>query len=143
MQRQYLEFELDDDLQRIDFARVHEWLTHTYWSPGITRERVEKGARHSSLVLGAYAGSVQAAYLRVVSDRTRFAYVADVFVADAFRKRGLAKAMLRFALEHPDHQGISKWLLATRDAHDVYRALGFAPLPNPENYLVLKPDPAG
>jgi len=97
------------------------------------------GARNSSLVVGAYLGVEQAGYLRVVSDRTRFAYVADVFVGEKFRKRGLAKAMMRFALGHPEHRTIDKWLLATRDAHEIYRAVGFVLLPNPQNYLVLKP----
>ena len=67
------------------------------------------------------------------------AHAFRVFVAEPFRRRGLAKAMVRFALAHPDHQGISKWMLATEDAHDVYTALGFVLLPNPENYLVMKP----
>src|SRR5690348_4078723 len=131
MIRAFDSFELDDTLSRVDFATVQRWLTSTYWSPGISRERVEMGARHSSLVIGAYdaATNAQAGYLRVVSDRTRFAYVADVFVGETFRKRGLAKAMMRFAMEHPDHQGIDKWMLATKDAQEVYKAVGFIMLP--------------
>src|SRR4051812_23585157 len=102
MIERFQEFELDDTLARVDFAAVHAWLTTTYWSPGISRERVELGAQNSSLVLGAYAPTgQQAGYLRVVSDRSRFAYVCDVFVGDAFRKRGLAKALVRFAMQHP------------------------------------------
>src|SRR4051794_5380931 len=107
-------FELDDRLGRVDFGVVHGGLTTTYWTPGIARERVEEGARNSSLVVGAYQKNdgAQAGFLRVVSDRTRFAYVADVFVAEPFRKRGLAKAMMRFALQHPSFQAIDKWMLA-------------------------------
>jgi len=134
-------FELDDQLTRVDFAQVHAWLTTTYWTPGIARARVEEGARNSSLVVGAYQKSdgAQAGFLRVVSDRTRFAYVTDVFVGEAFRKRGLAKAMMRFAMSHPNFQAIDKWMLATKDAQEVYKAVGFVMLPNPENYLVFKP----
>ena len=82
-------FELDDRLERIDFITVHAWLAGTYWTPGITRKRVEEGAGNSSLVVGAYEGGDwrQAGFLRVVSDRTRFAYIADVFVGDEFRRR--------------------------------------------------------
>lgn len=130
-------YEIDDSLERIDFTRVHAWLASTYWSPNIPRERVERAAQHSSLVVGAYSGAEQAAYLRVVSDRTTFAWVCDVFVDEAHRKRGLAKAMVRFALDHPEHQGIRRWLLATRDAHDVYRAVGFEMLSNPERWMFI------
>jgi len=132
VKQSFHEFELDDS--------VHAWLTTTYWSPAITRDRVETGATNSSLVVGAYAPTgQQAGFLRVVSDRTRFAYVADVFVGDAFRKRGLAKAMVRFAMQHPHHTQIDKWLLATKDAQAIYESLGFKLLPNPENYMVFKP----
>lgn len=67
------ELTLDPDPARIDWARVHGWLTSSYWCPGIARERVERAARHSALVLGAYLGAEQVGYLRVVSDRTRIA----------------------------------------------------------------------
>jgi GNAT superfamily N-acetyltransferase len=132
-------YEFDDSLARIDFARVHHWLANTYWSPGISRERVEKGARHSSLVIGAYQSNVQVGFGRVVSDRTRFAYLCDVFVDPAHRGHGLAKAIVRFALDHPEHSGIDKWFLRTQDAHDVYRPLGFSQIIDPEAWMVYVP----
>jgi GNAT superfamily N-acetyltransferase len=133
-------YELDDTLERIDFARVHAWLTTTYWSPGIARERVEKAARGSSLVVGAYSEEKQVGYLRVVSDKTSFAWIADVFVDASHRGQGLARAMVRYALEHPEHQGLKQWLLATRDAHGVYAAVGFAPLQIPKKWMRYPPE---
>jgi GNAT superfamily N-acetyltransferase len=133
-------YELDDSLDRIDFERVHGWLTETYWSPGIVLETVIKGARRSSLVVGAYHEGTQVGYLRVVSDTTRFAWICDVFVAEAHRGQGLAKEMVRFALEHPEHSEVKRWLLATADAHAVYRAVGFAPLPSPERWMIYSPN---
>jgi len=132
-------YEIDDDFARIDFARVHAWLASAYWSPGIERERVERAAHHSSLVIGAYDRNSrkQIGYLRVVSDRTTFAYLCDVFVDEAYRGRGVARAMVRHALSHPEHQGLRRWLLATRDAHPVYRGVGFKPLPNPERWMAV------
>jgi len=133
-------YELDDSLERMDFARVHGWLTTAYWSPGVSRERVEKAARGSSLVVGAYQNDAQVSYLRVVSDKTTFAWVCDVFVDEAHRGRGIARAMLRFALEHPEHQGLRRWLLATVNAHGVYREVGFIPLPFPERWMAYLPE---
>ncbi|HLV79224.1 MAG TPA: GNAT family N-acetyltransferase [Chthonomonadaceae bacterium] len=134
------DYEIDDTRERIDFARVHAWLTTAYWSEGISRKRVEKAARGSSLLVGAYdANGDQAGYLRVVSDQTTFAWVCDVFVDEKHRGQGLARAMVRFALEHPDHQGLRRWILATRDAHAIYASCGFALLPNPEKWMILQP----
>lgn len=133
-------FEIDDSRERIDFAQVHAWLTRTYWSEGIAREKVEKGARHSALVVGAYQNGAQVGYLRVISDTTRFAYLCDVYVDEAHRGGGVGRAMVQFALDHPELQGISRWLLATRDAHGVYAGVGFTPLPEPGRWMVLHPD---
>jgi GNAT superfamily N-acetyltransferase len=130
------EYEIDDALARIDFARVHSWLETTYWSPGIPRARVERAAAGSSLVIGAYQRDQQVAYCRVVSDRATFAWLADVFVDPNHRSRGLAKAMVQFALAHPDHQGLRRWVLATADAHPIYAACGFQPLFEPEKWMV-------
>ena len=136
------EYELDENLARMDFGIVHGWLTTTYWSPGVSRERVERAAQHSSLVVGAYRDGVQVGYLRVVSDRTTFAYLCDVFVDEAHRKQGIARAMVGFALQHSEMQGLRRWMLATRTAHGVYAEIGFVPLPQPENWMVLLPPPS-
>ena len=81
---------IDEDITRIDWERVHAWLSGSYWSPGIPRERVERAGCHSALVLGAYLGGNQAGYLRVVSDTVRWAYLCDVWVDEGHRKKGLA-----------------------------------------------------
>ncbi len=130
-------YELDDALKRFDFAEVHGWLSGAYWSVGITRREVEHGFAASTLVVGAYQGARQVGCLRVVSDRTRFAYLMDVFVAPAARRRGLARALVLFALDHPSLRLVYQWNLATDDAHDVYAALGFAAPQRPERYMVL------
>ncbi|MGV3617174.1 MAG: GNAT family N-acetyltransferase [Fimbriimonas sp.] len=132
-----MDFELREGVDAIDFDRVHPWLASTYWSPGIEREKVERAADGASLVVSAYSESGQVGYLRIVSDRATFAWVCDVFVAPEARGHGLAKRMLRYALEHPDHQGLRRWMLATADAHEIYRACGFTLLEQPERYMAL------
>jgi GNAT superfamily N-acetyltransferase len=128
-------FDLSDDRKRLDFDAVQKWLSGTYWCPGATRENVERAARHSAVVVGAYAAGVQVGYCRAVSDCTRFAWVADVFVDAAHRGRGLGRAMVRFLLEHPELEGVTLWLLGTRDAHGVYAEVGFEPLRYPERFM--------
>lgn len=134
-------YEIDDDGGRIDFARVHAWLTATYWWPPDTpRARIEQAAAGSALVIGAYDTGGQVGYARAVSDRTTFAWVTDVVVEPAHRGRGIARAMVRLALEHPDFQDLRRWLLSTRDAHGVYAPLGFQPLARPQAFMVIGPE---
>ena len=127
---------LSDDRARVDFARVTDWLAGSYWCPGIPRAAVERAARCSSLVAGAYdATGEQIGYLRVVSDCTRFANLMDVFVAETHRGRGLGRALVRFALAHPAHREIVRWMLGTKDAHGVYAREGFRPIDEPERLM--------
>ena len=138
-----LSYEIRSDLSRIEWDKVHAWLASSYWSPGISLERVQRGARNSALVLGAYTRPAlsspatqvaQVGYLRVVSDKSRFAYLCDVWVGDACRGQGIARGMVQHALNHPDF-ATCNWLLATADAHGVYARLGFVPLTNPERFM--------
>lgn len=139
MRRPHADYELDDDPARLDLKRVQRWLASSYWSPGIELDTVERAVRGSSLVVGAYAGQLQVGNLRVVSDKATFAWVCDVFVDDEHRGLGIARAMLRFAQEHPEHQGLRQWLLGTQDAHGVYAAVGFLPLDNPQRMMRFRP----
>ncbi len=124
------------DPSDFDFAVIQRWLAATYWSPSITRERVEKGFRASTLCIGAFEQGRQVAVARCVSDTTRFAYVADVYVDEAFRKQGIAKEMVKRLMEHPLVSDCDKWYLHTVDAHKVYAELGFRLFPHPERVMV-------
>ena len=137
----YREFELDDERSRLDFPVVQSWLAGSYWSPDIALESVLHAARHSALIVGAYTGEAQAGYLRVVSDCSRFAYLCDVWVDEPHRGRGLARAMVRYALDHEDFRTVTRWLLATRDAHGVYKEVGFEALKSPDRWLIIERSP--
>ena len=135
MRQVFGDYEIDDDMERVQFERVHGWLTHSYWSPGIARDLVERAAANSCIVIGCYLRDRQVGYARVLSDTVRFAYMADVFVDEGHRRKGLAGAMVRFAQAHPAIADVKSILLATRDAHQVYKAVGFTELQNPEIWM--------
>ena len=139
MKAQYLDaYEFDDDLERLDYPVLEAWLSQTYWSPRITAAEIERGAVHSTMVAGCYSHGGQIGYMRLVSDKTRFAFIMDVYVAAEHRRKGIAENLVRFAMGHPDLADVYSWLLGTKDAHSVYRNLGFGPLSNPENMMMLK-----
>jgi GNAT superfamily N-acetyltransferase len=84
-----------------------------------------------------YVGEQQVGFARVVTDYATFAWVCDVFILESYRGRGLSKWLVECVVAHPDLQGLSRFVLATRDAHELYRRYGgFESLPHPENWLV-------
>jgi len=123
------DLEISTDRARIDVDLVHNFLNTSYWAQGRSRELVERSIANS-ICFGAYTSGHQVAFGRVVTDRAVFAYLADVFVVPAFRGRGIAKALVRVILDHPDVTGLKMVLLRTRDAHGLYARFGFGPLPD-------------
>src|SRR5262245_60502191 len=112
------------DPSRLDVDVIHGFLTGSYWAKGIARETVDRSIEHA-LCFGAYTAEGQIGFARVISDRATFAYLADVFVLDAHRGRGVGKRLMEAIVSHPDLQGLRRWTLFTRDAHGLYRQYGF------------------
>jgi GNAT superfamily N-acetyltransferase len=92
-------------------------------------------------VLWVYGGGKQVGFARVITDRATFAYLADVFVVESHRGRGLSKLMMQSIMAHPELQGLRRWSLVTRDAHRLYSAFGFLPVAKPEMWMeIYNPD---
>jgi GNAT superfamily N-acetyltransferase len=127
-------YEVSTDASLLDLQAVHAFLASTYWSPGIPLEVVER-AVSNSVCVGAYAGASLVGFARVVTDKATFAYLADVFVLEAHRGKGLSKQMLRALFQLPELQGLRRVMLATRDAHALYASFGFTPLSNPSRFM--------
>ncbi|MFJ8886111.1 GNAT family N-acetyltransferase [Streptomyces sp. NPDC102402] len=131
-------YEISDDPARLDAARVHHWLsTDAYWALGRTRERQDRAVA-GSLNFGAYdlASGEQAAYARVVTDRVSFAWLCDVYVDRAARGGGLGTRLVTTVRDELSLMGVTRFLLATKDAHGVYARLGFTPLPEPDMWMI-------
>ncbi len=146
-----MNYTLKNGFEEMDFTRVTEMLATAYWSPGILIDEALQGARNSALVVGAFdSKNRQIGYARVISDKTRFAYILDVIVDEACRKQGIGQAMLNYILANQELKAVYQWFLITKDAHEVYRKVGFSvierandwmeirnPRPNPEHTCPL------
>nr|WP_315232252.1 GNAT family N-acetyltransferase [uncultured Albidiferax sp.] len=130
------DYRISTDPQQLDLAAVHAYLAQSYWSPGIARERVERAAANS-LCFGLFQGDQQVGFARVVTDKTTFAYLADVYILEAHRGLGLSKWLMQTILGHPDLQGLRRFMLATRDAHSLYAQFGFTALANPGRLMEM------
>ena len=137
IERQCGDFVVSTDRARLDLNVIHGFLTNSYWAKGIPRELVARAIEHS-LCFGVYDRTgAQVGYARAVSDFATYAYVADVFVLESHRGRGLGKGLMQAIVEHPVLQGLRRWSLSTRDAHKLYEQVGFTPLNFPDRYMEI------
>lgn len=134
------DYEISTDPARMDIGSIHAYLSQSYWSPGIPLATVER-ALANSVVFGLFHLSRQVGFARVVTDKATFAYLADVYVLDEHRGKGLAKWLMEVIQGHDDLQGLRRFMLATRDAHGLYRQFGFGDLVKPSIIMEkLNPD---
>jgi GNAT superfamily N-acetyltransferase len=118
-------FELDDDLARVDVDAVARFLSEeSYWARGRPRETIERLIRTASRVVGLYEGERQVGFARTFSDGVSFAYLADVYVLEELRGKGLGVELVREAVENGPFAHC-RWMLHTSDAHGLYEKIGF------------------
>jgi ribosomal protein S18 acetylase RimI-like enzyme len=130
------EFLISTDKGKLDLDTIYSYLSESYWAKGIPREVVVCSVQNS-LCFGIFAGAAQIGFARVITDFATYAYLADVFVLEAYRGRGLSKWLMEYIVAHPQLQGLRRWTLATRDAHKLYEKFGFKPLAKPDNFMEL------
>jgi GNAT superfamily N-acetyltransferase len=131
-------FTISTDKTRLDIDAVYGYLSTCYWSANIPRATVEK-AIQNSLCFGVYDNqqNKQAGFARLITDYATFAYLADVFILEPYRGQGLSKWMMQCIREYPDLQGLRRWALVTKDAHGLYRQVGFTELGAPDRWMEI------
>ena len=132
-------YELDDDRRRIDRVAVHKYLSlESYWATGRPREVQDALIDNAARVVGLYHNGRQVGFSRAVSDGHVHSYLADVYVLEEHRGRGLGVELVRFSVDDGP-LARTKWMLHTHDAHGLYRTLGFA---EPGPTTLERPRPA-
>jgi GNAT superfamily N-acetyltransferase len=133
---------ISDDKSLLDRALIHRFLSErSYWAKDVPREVVDRSIEHS-LCFGIYRDGHQRGFARVVSDFAVFAWLADVFIVEEERGRGLSKRLVTAVLAHPQLQGLRRFMLGTLDAHGLYTRFGFEPLKEVERFMEIhQPNP--
>ena len=128
-------FEISTDKSKLDIAVIHHYLSkESYWAKNIPFELVQKSIE-GSICFGVYHNSRQIGYARMVSDCATFGYLADVFIIDEYRGKGLSKWLMQEIMNYPAFEPLRRWMLATRDAHGLYKQFGFTGLDKPERIM--------
>ncbi len=127
---------ISTDPSKLDIYRIHRFLSEeSYWAVGRQYEIVQQSI-HNSLCFGVYHQNMQAGFARVVTDYCTFAWLCDVFIIPEYRGSGLAKWLVRTIVDYPDLAHLRRFLLATKDASQLYQKYGeFKPLQNPERWM--------
>jgi GNAT superfamily N-acetyltransferase len=128
------EFVISTEKSRLDIEVIHRFLDTSYWAAGRSAETISRSIEHS-VSFGIYKGDQQVGFARVITDYATFAWIADVFILDAFQGQGLGKWLMEVIIAHPELQGFRRWVLATKDAHEMYRRFGFVELKRPERWM--------
>ncbi|MGH7493923.1 MAG: GNAT family N-acetyltransferase [bacterium] len=135
------DYRISTDKLLLNLDTVAAFLARAYWAQGRTRKIIQRSFQNS-ICFGLYTGTTQVGFARVISDCATFAYLCDVFVDESHRGKGLGKWLVSVVMSHPDLQGLRRWSLATRDAHELYRPLGWTEIRHPETWMEILSPPA-
>ncbi|WP_315819934.1 GNAT family N-acetyltransferase [Paraflavitalea speifideaquila] len=130
-------YTISTDKHILNIPYIHAFLTTSYWAEGIPVNTVQRSV-DGALCFGVYKDGVQVGFARMISDLATYAYLADVFIDESQRGKGLGKWLVEVILQHPELQGLRRIELATRDAHSLYAQLGFTPLPQPDRFMQIR-----
>ena len=118
----------------MDIDLIHSFLTRSYWAEGISKEIIRRSIE-GALCFGVFENDKQVGFARMITDKATFAYLADVFIIDEYRGLGLSKWLMEVIMSYPDLQGLRRMMLATRDAHELYKKFGFTQLNNVDRWM--------
>ncbi len=133
-------FELTTDKNRMQVDVIYRFLQKSYWADKRSLEAIKKSIEFS-LPFGIFDGDKQIGFARVISDYSTFAWIADVYIEEEYRGKGLSKWLMESMLAHPELQDLRRWVLATKDAHALYSQFGFKLLNKPERWMEIDYQP--
>ena len=129
-------FIISTEKEKLDIDLIHSFLNRTYWAEGISKEIIGRSIE-GSLCFGVFENEKQVGFARMITDKATFAYLADVFIIEEYRGRGLSKWLMEVIMSDPDLQGLRRMILATKDAHGLYKQFGFTPLINVDRWMQI------
>jgi GNAT superfamily N-acetyltransferase len=128
---------ISTDKSKLDIKAIHDFLTNrSYWAKGRSLETVKRSVENS-LCFGVYQGENMVGFARVATDYAVFAYIMDVFILEGHRGKGLSKLLMDYIMKYPALQGLQRYMLATQDAHELYKKYGFTVIASPEKFMEI------
>ncbi len=131
-------YTISDNFSDMDLSVIHKFIANSYWAKNIPVSTLEKALKNS-LCFGVFLNTgEQVGFARMITDKATFAYLADVFILEDHRGKGVSRALMQTIIDHPDLQGLRRVVLATRDAHGLYEKFGFKALSLPDTFMEIR-----
>lgn len=127
---------ISTDKAKLDISAIYNFLTNCYWAKGIPLEVVKKSIENSEC-FGVYEENNLVGFARVISDKATIGYLGDVFILESHRCKGLSKWLMECIMKFPEFADFRRWILLTRDAHELYKKYGFKPVEKPDRYMEI------
>ncbi|MBI9072886.1 MAG: GNAT family N-acetyltransferase [Melioribacteraceae bacterium] len=124
------------DKSRLDINVIHKFLINSYWAKNIPLDTVKRGIENS-VCFGVYHSGNQIGFARVITDYVSLGYIADVFIIEEYRGKGLSKWLMEVIMNYPGFKDLRGWGLKTADAHGLYKKFGFTELKDPGKSMEL------
>ena len=126
---------ISTDKAKLDIQFIHKFLSQeSYWAKEMPLDTFKRSIENS-MCFGIYNGSEQVGFARIISDKATYAYLGDVFIIASHRGKGLSKMLMEYIMNHPELQGLRRWVLGTADAHGLYSQYGFTALASPARWM--------
>lgn len=127
---------VSSDKRKLHWDLVCTEIKKQYWAKDLSIAVIKKSIKNSR-AYGLYYENQQIGFAKALSDQSRFAYLSDVFILEEHRGKGLAIFLIKSILNDPELKHVAKWMLATKDAHNLYKKVGFEKLKNPNAFMQL------
>ncbi|MDB1125521.1 GNAT family N-acetyltransferase [Vibrio algarum] len=130
-------YRISTDINEMDFDVIYQFISTSYWAQGIPKTTMRKAIENAFCFAIFDSDNNQIGFARLITDRATFAYLADVFIVETHRNKGLSKQLVSEIIDHPELQGLRRIMLATRDAHGLYQQFGFEAINAPEMLMQI------
>ncbi|MCA3980365.1 GNAT family N-acetyltransferase [Vibrio vulnificus] len=130
-------YRVTTDQSEMDFSVIFDFISQSYWAKGIPQATMHKAIDNAFCFAVLQDNGEQVGFARLITDKATFAYLAGVFILPQHRGQGLSKWLMENIIAHPELQGLRRMILATRDAHGLYKQFGFTPIEPVENFMQI------
>lgn len=115
---------ISTDKDKLQIDRIKYLLSQSYWANTRSEETIVKSIENS-LCYGIYDEfDIQVGFGRIITDYSTTFYICDVIIDKEHRKKSLGKLLIKQMTEDPRFENLHG-ILATSDAHELYRKFGF------------------
>lgn len=133
-----MDFYISTDKNKLNINAIQQYISiESYWGKGRTKEETQMTI-DNSLCFGLYdRNDDQMGFARIVTDYVVFAYLMDIIIFPKYQGNGLGKKLVDHIMACELIQRVTTIALKTKDAHNLYKRVGFKTVGNSELWMSI------